>query len=213
MKSCLILTIIALGCTLRCSSSVAVLNEPSSENTFMVVGGVVLEDKYYSEYASVHLADIEVAILSQTVEGGELKSTGYWERTDENGFFMLSDVPPGRYAITGIRLYLMNGELAVFSNPLTSGNTAFMIQESDHVPFIGQYFEIEPQGRIVNLKNNLFIIDEENRQFSDINHICEDAFIGRKMVDGSVLKMISPVKYFVQKYPDSRWIPIVTGTF
>lgn len=187
------------------------LKEPGSEKSMLVIGGVALEDNYFSQFSGVHLEDIEVAILSETIKDGELKTSGHWTRTDENGFFMLSDVPPGRYAITGIRLYLSNGDLTVLSNPLTSGKSKFMLQEGDHVPFIGQYFTIEPQGRMLNLQNNLFIIEQESRTYYHADHICKELFSGRKLVDGSYLEMMPADKYFKQKYPNSAWVSIISN--
>ena len=209
MRIRMTILILIYGYIFNCGSSFQTLKEPSSEQSHLVIGAVILEDNYYTQFGSVHLEDIEVAILSETVSEGDIKISGYWTRTDENGFFQLSDVPRGRYAITGIRLYLRNGELLVISNPLNSGKSEFIIQESDHVPFMGQYFKIEPQGRIVNLQNNLFIIEQESRTYYHVEHICQKSFSKRKMVDGSYLEMMPVDAYFLQKYPTSSWGSII----
>lgn len=192
-----------------CGSNIQTLKEPSSDRTFLVIGAVALEDNYYTQFGGVHLEDIEVAILSETISKGEIKLSGHWARTDENGFFVLSDVARGRYTITGIRLYLSNGDLIVLSNPLNSGKSEFVIQEGDHVPFVGQYFKIEPQGRLVNLQNNLFIIDQESRTYYDVKHITQNSFSKRKMLDGSYLGMMSVEQYFLEKYPNSSWRTVI----
>jgi len=193
----------------RCDSGLQVMHEPSGNDSFLIIGAVALEDKYYSQYGGVHIKDIEVAILSETVIKDDLKISGAWTRTDENGFFCLSNVAPGRYEITGIRLYLSNGELLVLSNPLTSGSTEFMIQSSDHVPFLGQYFPTEPEGRIVNLKNNLFIVDQESQIYLNVKLLRQNTIVRRKMVDGSYLDMVPVADLFRDKYPTSRWIELL----
>jgi len=182
---------------------------PIDENSFLVVGSVVVEDEFYTSLSGVHLKDIEVAILAEITQDGNSKTTGYWTKTDENGYFYLINVPPGRYALTGLRLLLNDQSTLVIYNPCTSETDAFRISYSDHIGFIGNYFDIEPNNRVVNLQANYFSIDAESRTYYDVKYFRRNAITGLRMVNGTKLVQISPVRYFKNQFSGTPWADIL----
>ncbi len=202
---CLLLCILVISC----AQSTRVIDTPIDENSFLVVGSVVVEDEFYTSLSGVHLNDIEVAILAEITQDGITKTTGYWTKTDENGYFYLMNVPPGRYALTGLRLNLNDQSTLVINNPCTSETDVFKISYRDHIGFIGNYFDIEPNNRVVNLQANYFSIDADSRTYYDVKYFRRKAITGLRMVNGIKLVQISPIRYFKNQFAGTPWADLL----
>jgi hypothetical protein len=157
--------------------------------------------------------DIEVAILAEIEENGAPKTTGYWTKTDENGYFYLLNVPPGKYALTGVRLFLPDQKPLIIANPLTDENSIYQIKPEDHIGFIGNYFDILPRGKVVNLQTNYFSVDAESRVYYDVKYLRRKAFSGLRLVDGTQLDLMPADKYFLNQFAGSGWIEILRQNY
>lgn len=209
LKSTFIFIVLFFACT----PPGVEIEEPTSEELFVVIGSAVVEDDYYTEYTGVHIEDVEVAILGEIVEFGAVKQKGFWTKTDENGYFAITNLPPGKYALTAVRVFLNNQKWVTISNSLTSPDSKFEINEFDHVGFVGNYFDILPQGRVVNLQNNFFSLDNQNQDYLDVKYIRRNEIIGMKLVDGSKLELYPPDRYFAKRFAGSAWVPVIRESF
>lgn len=204
-----ILCILLFVFVISCSQTTKFLEEPVDENSFLVIGSVVVEDDFYTPQSGVHLKDIEVAILAEIDEDGNRKTTGYWTKTDENGYFYLINVPPGKYTLTGVRLILNNQSTVVISNPCTSETDVFKISPIDHIGFIGNYFDVFSNNRVVNLQNNYFSIDADSHIYYDVKYFRRNAITGLRLVNGTKLIQISPISYFKNQFAGSSWAELL----
>ncbi len=202
----LIFLIVFVGCTPPDPPS---LEEPISNDSLIIIGSIVVEDDYYTEVPGVHFEGIEVAILGEIIENGQLKKKGFWTKTDENGYFYLLNMPRGQYALTGIRLYLNNQSLLVITNSLFTQESEFEIANGDHIPFMGNYFDISPKGRVVNLQTNYFSVDTQSRGYRDLKYFRRSSIHGLRLIDGIKLEMNPPNKYYSDLFSGSAWAEIL----
>ncbi len=209
MNKLRVLYLLLLIFVISCAQTTKFIEAPVDENSFLVIGSVVVEDDFYTSLSGVHLKDIEVAILAETDQEGTPKTTGYWTKTDDNGYFYLMNVPSGKYTLTGVRMFLSDQSVMVINNPCTSESDVFKISPSDHIGFIGNYFDIIPQNRVVNLQANYFSIDADSHIYYDVKYFRRNAITGLRLVNGTKLMQISPVRYFINQFAGSTWADLL----
>lgn len=202
----LIFLMAIIGCT---PPDPPALEAPISADSMLIIGSVVVEDDYYTDVPGVHFEGIDVAILGEVLEDGQIKKKGFWAKTDENGYFYLLNMPRGQYALTGIRLYLGDQTLLVITNSLLTQNSEFKIATGDHIPFSGNYFDISPEGRVVNLQTNYFSVDTQSRGYRDLKYFRRNSIKGLRLIDGIKLEMISPDRYYGNLFAGSPWAEIL----
>jgi hypothetical protein len=205
-KLVLFLLIAIAGCT---PPAPLRLEEPVSGDSMLVIGAIVVEDDYYTEIPGVHREGIDVAVLGQFVAHGQLIKKGFWTKTDENGYFYLMNLPRGEYALTGIRLYLSDQKLLVITNSLMTQDSEFEVTPGDHIGFTGDFFDISPEGRVVNLQTNFFSVDTQSRGFFDLKYFRRNSIQGLRLIDGLKLEMIPADKYFSTLFAGSTWADIL----
>jgi hypothetical protein len=187
---------------LNCAAGLSGFKEPTSDNTMLVIGRVILEDNYYSDETGVYKQDIEVAILGKTQEG---KSIALWANTDEGGYFAIADAPKGEYVIQGIRTLIGTGSLVTITNRLRLSTDVYMVAGRSQIIFNGQYFPFEPAGRIQNLQHNIFRLDRMSKTTNQVNYDCRFSLKDYKLSNGEVITDGPVEKYFIDKYPQSAW--------
>lgn len=194
---------------LNCAGRITTLTEPTSDDGFVLIGSVIFQNNYFiSDEAEVYRHGIDVAIVGEIEEGGKKKITGHWASTDKNGYFVLSNVPPGKYAIKAVRLTMGVQSLVTVSNTLRYSGSDFTIQTSENVIFEANYFGIKPKGRVVNLKHHIFMVDHSTKSNRQVVHYENDTITEAKLLDGKVLKCGPVEEYFIEKYPTSAWVAI-----
>ena len=128
------------------------MKSPADDESYLIIGSILVQNNYLSYKAEICRKKIEVAILGKIEENGNVKTTGYWTMTDENGYVFVADVPPGEYTVKGIRLTLSDGNRLVISSPLPMpGNLGFHLQNTEGIVFDGDYFPHEAKGRIMRI--------------------------------------------------------------
>jgi len=205
--SAAVVALILAGCAAE--TRLTGFTEPTSEQNFIVIGNVLVESRYFEERPEVYRSNIEVAIVGQTEVEGKKKLQGYWTTTDEEGYFSLTDVPPGKYALKGIRLTTNQGTLLTITNKLRYAGSTYVIDRKETVIFDAQYFPIEPRGRMVDLGYNVFTLDQMSRSTGRVDHISLPRLVNRKLITGEVLNLGPVAEYFIQKHPESAWVEVL----
>jgi hypothetical protein len=192
---------------LSCAAGLQGFKEPTSDNTMLVVGQVLIEDNYYTEETAVYKASIEVAVMGKTSEG---KRLGLWANTDENGYFSIADAPKGEYVIKGVRALIGRGSLVNITNRLRLSTDVYTVSGQSTMLFNGEYFPFEPVGRIQSLQHNIFRLDRMSSTTNQVNHMVSNFPKDIKLVDGEILTAGPVEEYFIQKHPASAWVSFLT---
>ncbi len=184
-----------------CSSTIPEFNPPV-ENKCLLIGSVILDILGYRDINATIQANIEVAIIGNVIDGGQEKRVGFWVETDENGYFYLENVPPGKYALKGIRARSMDlNELTIVNELTDPQRNYFEIYFSDNIPMTGNLFDVSSKNRIVNFQNNLFSLHR--------NGIVEFKRLARvrdyKLSAGDIINLPPVPSYFLEKFPASGW--------
>ena len=191
---------------LQCATGMQSLKPPTDDQSFLVIGSILFQSNYLSYKAEVRRSGIEVAVLGRIEENGKVKTTGHWTMTDENGYFFLADVVPGQYIVKGLRLTLSDGTRVVLSSPLRSpGSLGFQLQDTEGITFEGDHFPHVPRGRIMNVEHNYFTIDRT----LNIGHTTQESARDLELITGEHIDLPKVQAYFIEKYPDSQWIPLL----
>ena len=167
LKELMFLTI-PLLLLIGCSGTKKGFIEPTAENTMLVVGRVIVEDKGYTEKPEVYKQDLRVAIFGLCEDGSE---HGIWARTDEQGYFVLSNVPKGEYTIKAIQLTVGSGQFLSIENRLGFADDPYLIVNREFFIFEGEYFPFEPVGRIQSLKHHIFTLDQSNQNIFQVRNM------------------------------------------
>jgi len=185
-----------------CVESYKGFTEPKSENSMLVVGCVIVEDKGYTENPQVYKENLRIAIYGLAEDGTEI---GVWARTDENGYFVIANVPKGEYAIKAIQLTVGAGQFLTIENRLGFSDDAYIITNREFFIFDGGYFPFEPVGRIQSLKHHIFTLDQSNRNILMVRNMVLYRLNDYELHTGEKLKAEPVEKYFIKKYPKSAW--------
>ena len=185
-----------------CAETYKGFTEPTSENSMLVVGRVIVEDKGYTEKPEVYKERIRIAIYGKSEDGSE---TGVWATTDENGYFVLANLPKGEYVIKALRLTVGAGQLLIIENRLSFSDDPYIITNREFFIFDGEYFPFEPVGRIQSLKHHIFTLDQSNRNILIVRNMALYKLKDIELHNGEVLNAEPVERYFIKKYPNSAW--------
>ena len=86
------------GCA---TGSQIIMEEPQPEKS-LLVGAILLENNGVEDVFESKTANIRVVVVGKSSIDG--REEGYRVKTDENGYFMIPNVPPGAYVIKGIEV-------------------------------------------------------------------------------------------------------------
>jgi hypothetical protein len=197
-----LMLLIVLALISGCSQSYKGFTEPTAENTMLVVGRVIVEDKGYTEKPEVYKQDLRVAIFGLSADGEEL---GFWARTDENGYFVLSNVPMGEYAIKAVQLTVGSGQFLSIENRLGFVDDPYLVVNREFFIFEGEYFPFEPVGRIQSLKHHIFTLDQSNRNILQVRNMAVYKLKNYELHTGEKLTAEPVEQYYIDKYPNSVW--------
>jgi len=204
MKNVIILLLVAVSVlSLSCASSLGVFKEPTTEDTMLIVGHIILEDDYFTDELDTYTKNIEVAIVGKTNAGKEL---GLWTKTDENGYFAIADVPMGEYALKGLRTIIGRSNAVTITNRFRLSTDPYRVETAEKpITFSAQYFPLEPTGRIQSLQHNVFKLDQMSGQTGQANTSTVFNIKEYKTVTDKVISAGPVEDYFIEKYPQSAW--------
>jgi hypothetical protein len=192
-----------------CGGRIVTLVEPENDETLIVVGSIILQNNGYTPGADVYMDGIDVMITSKIMVNGEEKIKDYWVVTDQNGYFQLSNVPAGNYALKAIKTTVGVQRLVTIANSLRYSGAEFQIQSRENIPFGAEYFEEKVVGRVVDLKHNFFLIDYASQSNYRVQVRKANLVPKAVLVNGAEMTRPSVPEYFIQKFPESKWTPIL----
>ena len=187
---------------IKCSSTLPELATPT-DNGCLIIGSLIFDINGYNENYTTLMENIEIAIVGRVSENGQIKNMGYWAVTDEDGYFSLANVPPGKYAIKGFRTHLIDsGELVVINELIDPQRNYFELYQQEHIPMTGNLFDTESSHRIINFKHNVFTLYPDKI----IRHERFDRLIDFKVSAGEEISRLPTPIYFIEKYENSPWV-------
>lgn len=203
MKRAMLLLLLAAA-LFSCAAGVSYYKyaEPTSDETMLIVGRIIIEDNQYSGRYDVLKYGTEVAILGRPQ--GSAKVTGLWTRTDKDGYFALANVPKGEYALKGIRTTLSNGMRVTLTNPLIKGVNYFRFNPTENILIEGDFFPFHAVGRVLSMQHNLFRLNPKTSMFS-LEYDTKQVLKAVKLVDGSTANDGTVEEYFLSKHPGTVW--------
>jgi len=193
------LTIIIIS--LGCSSSIRMLPEPVEKGN-LLIGSMIFDIDRYQDRLTTLWDDIEIAIIGQYVENGELKYFRQWAITDENGYFFIANVPDGEYAIKGFKVRLFGDEELKVVNELTDPQKNYYELTTEHIiSFHGSLFDVRQKQRIINFQHSVFTLYQNG--IVDLKRY--DRLQQLKLSTGETLNSPPVPFYFVDNYSESSW--------
>ena len=189
---------------LGCASTMGSFKEPTSDDTMIVIGHIIIEDDYYTNETGSFRKGMEVAIVGKTEKSGDV---GLWATTDENGYFALADVPKGEYAIKGVRTIVGRPPSAItITNRLRLSTDPYRVTNTETpIQFTAVYFPFEPKGRVQSLQHVIFKLDKMSSSTGMANYTVKNSLKDYQLVDGTVENAGPVEEYFVEKHPESAW--------
>ena len=184
------------------------LNE-RTEGTILLAGCIVIEpEKYMHQPLQIQFAHEPV---------GKTKLKSVWGRTDSQGYFILPNMPAGRYAISDVWQEKMPDDIWLASDPGDLDTPWHYISFNHYPPLPGlsipqQWPEIH-EGGIINFRYLIITIDESmplevmDSQYDRIKAYERSSLVWDSFLSGRVYNRPPIPAYLLDKYPESDWAP------
>ena len=191
-------SIILISCT---GPKQFVLEKPQEDKS-LLVGAALIENNGVDDIYEPVFKNITLVIVGKSIENGEEKTEGYRVKTDENGYFLLQNVPAGSYVLKGFEVDLgFNTRLYVTSR--WDGNRQIYFPGASNVIDYTVRVWPEPQlEKIIDFEINYFMIDKAQRISPNRFNVLYDK---AGVLPDSKYSMKNPVDYFKTKYPQWEW--------
>jgi hypothetical protein len=175
------------------------------EGKMLVIGSVIIENVGYANLRESYTQDIEVSVMADIEEEGKTVRKGITIFADKDGYFCIENLPQGRYTLKGVRAYTPGGDWVIY-NELRMPNERWVVgNAANRYSFTGEYFYFSPVLDVYNFNHNIFSVlpGGEARYANRTIMQNESFYLSETYTRGLV------VEHFIEKYPDSGWIPIL----
>ena len=200
MKNMLI-ALMCLSLFLACATTQKVtLQEPQPDKS-LLLGAILVENLGLEEVYESKTDKITVVLVGKWDENGVEKIDGFRCRTDENGYFMLQNVPRGIYIIKGIEVDL-GFSIHMLLTCRWEGNTQIFEPAGTMIDHIVRVWPEMEASKIVDMGIQYFRFDFSGTIHDQKFTQLREARLGLK---DKTYTMLPPAKYFAQKYPDWQW--------
>ncbi|HKJ68902.1 MAG TPA: carboxypeptidase-like regulatory domain-containing protein [bacterium] len=167
-----------------------------------VVGAILVENAGYDDYYRPIREGIQVVVVGKTTQDGEEQREGYRVYTDENGYFMLQNVPPGAYIVKGIEFTIGVGQTMRVAAEWEAGRKIFRMTDRE-LNYIVRDWPMEEDSKVINTSIHYFLIDRAPRVMAaQTFELISDRSLA---LDQYTYTLQNPVDYFKEKYPESAW--------
>ena len=188
---------------LNCASTVEMIPEPGSSGN-LLIGSIVFDlDGYNQQFQTIY-DDIEVILIGRYVQDGDLKLFSKWVETDENGYFYMTDVPDGEYALKGIRVRLFGDQEIKIYNELNDPQRNYYELATENIAYLhGELFDVKQDQRIINFEHNIFTLHRTGIiEFQRMKRIKS-----HRLSSGENLDSPPVASYFLESYGNTGWGP------
>jgi hypothetical protein len=196
-------TLLAVGCGGGLSTR---LTTPQ-EGKMLLIGSVIVENVGYRQRRESYVQGIEVSIMGDEDSAGEMKRVQLTFWADDNGYFCVENVAYGRYTLKGIRINSPGGDWTIW-NELRMPNERWVVGSIEmRYPFTGDFFYFSPNSNVYNFQHNIFSVVLGGDVY----------YQNRPLIRGEAFQLNDTYtrgfveEYFIEKYPDSGWRPILEG--
>jgi len=202
MKKCTYFSILLLPLfLLQCGSSLQMLEEPVA-NKNLIIGRLLFDVNGYQNNFLTIRENIEVAVIGRVIQEGEIKTIGFWTITNEDGYFIVPNVPDGEYSIKGFRTQLIGvGDIIIVNELIDPQRNYFEFKSQGVISFAGRLFDTRSKQRIINFEHNIFTLNpnqlvqfERLKQLNDV-----------KLTTGEIVNGFPVPVYFFEKYEQNGW--------
>lgn len=178
------------------------LTDPIGDG-MLIIGSSIVEQA--TGLQDTYTTGQEISIMADQEIEGELvrKAVVIW--ADDEGYFCVENLPQGKYTLKGVRITGNRGGEWTIWNELRMPNERWMYSGASYrYSFTGEYFHFSPRLNVFNFQHSVFSLQGgtvryyprakmENEKFHNANRYTRDYV----------------EKYFIEKYPDSGWTPIL----
>jgi hypothetical protein len=175
------------------------------EGKMLLIGSALIENVGYRQRREHYTTDIEVSIMGDEDREGEIVRTNVTVFADPEGYFCVENVPYGRYTLKGVRIFSPGGDWTIY-NELRMPNERWVVgAASMRYPFTGDYFYFSPNMDVYNFQHNVFSVVLGG----DVYYANRPRMRGESFHLNDTYERGFVEEYFIEKYPDSGWRPIL----
>ncbi len=185
---------------LSCAVQNKFIPEEPQEGKCLLVGAVLIENDGVEDVYQAVTKNIIVVISSKADNTGDAP-VGYRVKTDENGYYILQNVPKGSYVIKGFEVDL-GYETHMLVSSRWEGIMQIFYPTSGAIDFTVREWPEISDGPIINMNIAHFVIDQAQRIS---NNVFKKLVNNQITLKDEIYTMPDPVTYFKQKYPDLKW--------
>lgn len=199
-----ILSIVALVLTSCAGTQMSreIVPEEPQPGMSAVVGAILIENMGMDDYYRPIKRAINVVVVGKSTVNGEEKTQGYRVYTDENGYFMLQNVPPGSYVVKGCEFTIGISTTMRVTAEWEANRKVFRITDQE-LNYIVRSWPPESDAKVINTDIHYFLVDRTPRIVgSQVFSAIDNQSLG---LQEYTYTMKSPVDYFKEKFPDSGW--------
>jgi len=193
--------LLCLGLFLGCAATKKVTLQEPQQGKSLVLGAILVENLGLEEVYESKTDKITVVLVGKWSENGVEKIEGFRCRTDENGYFMLQNVPTGIYVIKGIEVDL-GFSIHMLLTSRWEGNTQIFEPTGTMIDYIVRVWPEMEANRITDLGIQYFRFNFSgsiyDKRFPQLRGI-------RLGLKDKTYTMSPPTQYFAQKYLDWQW--------
>lgn len=184
-----------------CTGAKNIVLEKPEAGKSLLVGAILIENNGLDEVYQAITANITVVLVGKSIEMGEEKEEGYRVKTDENGYFLIQNVPPGSYVLKGFEVDI-GFDRRLFISSRWDGNTQIYYPVDTIIDYTVRIWPEAKNSKIIDMGINYFLIDQAIRVANNKYKMIQNL---TGALEGSNYSMANPLDYFQTKYPQANW--------
>lgn len=192
------LALVVLVFVWSCAMETKFVQQKPEEGKSILVGAVLVENDGVEDVYEAKTAKIVVVIVGKSVQD---ETEGYRIKTDDNGYYLIQNVPAGSYVIKGIEVDIAYGTRMMISSRW-DGNTQIYYPINTMIDNTVRAWPDPSEEKIINMGISYYKIDLAGRIASDRFKGLENATLG---LANKTYTMPNPLIYFREKFSDWTW--------
>jgi hypothetical protein len=184
-----------------CTPSRTLIMEEPLPDKSLLVGAILVENTGLEEVNEAKKAGIVVIVVGKSIQDGKEVTQGYRVKTNQDGYYLIPNVPTGSYVIKGIELDLGYATHLLIGS-YWDGDVQVYRPEQLMIDYTVQVWPAVLNGQIISLNIRYFRIDAALRIGYDSFKKIENASISLPQIQHT---MTNPRDYFKIQYPLSAW--------